>query len=240
MWNREHHRWASPSLGRDMDLLVFGHAGARVLVFPTSMGRYFEWEDRGMMEALGEHLQSGWLQLFCVDSVDAESWYAKWKHPYDRAVRNFQYEEYVVREVLPFTQSRNGNPVLIAAGASFGAYHAVNMAFRHPHLFNRVLGMSGLYDIREQTDGYYDEAIAASNPSHYVSSLQDHAHLEAMRRMDIILATGQDDSFVENNRYLSRVLWEKGVGNALRLWDGWAHDWPWWRDMVRLYIGGSD
>jgi hypothetical protein len=45
--NREHHRWHSPSLGRDMELLVFGHAGARMLVFPTSMGRFFEWEDRG-------------------------------------------------------------------------------------------------------------------------------------------------------------------------------------------------
>jgi esterase/lipase superfamily enzyme len=223
-----------------MEMLVFGHAGARLLVFPTSMGRYFEWEDRGMMHALGDHIAHGNLQVFCVDSVDAESWYAKWKHPHDRAVRQGQYEDYIVREVLPFSQSRNGNPFLIAAGASFGAYHAVNIALRHPWLFGRVLGMSGLYDIREQTDGHYDDAIAAQNPSHYVSQLNDHGHLEAMRRLDIILATGRDDSFVENNRYLSRALWEKGVGNALRLWDGWAHDWPWWTDMIRLYIGGHD
>ena len=36
------------------------------------------------------------------------------------------------------------------------------------------------------------------------------------------------------------ILWNKGIGNALRLWDGWSHDWPWWRDMIRLYIGGHD
>jgi esterase/lipase superfamily enzyme len=238
--NREHHRWHSPSLGRDMDMLVFGHAGARVLVFPTSMGRFFEWEDRGMMNTLGEHLRNGWLQLFCVDSVDAESWYAKYKHPHDRAVRQLQYESYIVREVLPFTQSRNGNPFLIATGASFGAYHAVNIAFRHPHLFGRVIGLSGMYDIREFSDGHYDEAIKVNNPSHFVSEIHDHGHLEAMRRMDIILATGREDSFVENNRYLSRALWDKGVGNALRLWDGWSHDWPYWHDMLRTYISGSD
>ena len=52
------------SLNRDMELLVFGHAGARVLVFPTSMGRYYEWEDRGMMGALGEHIERGWIQVF--------------------------------------------------------------------------------------------------------------------------------------------------------------------------------
>ena len=53
---REYHRWYSPSLGRDMELLLFGHAGARVLIFPTSQGRYYEWEDLGMVLALGEHL----------------------------------------------------------------------------------------------------------------------------------------------------------------------------------------
>ena len=238
--HREHHRWFSPSLGRDMEMLVFGHSGARLLVFPTSMGRFYEWEDRGMMDALGDHIHGGALQVFCVDSVDAESWYAKYKHPHDRAARQVDYENYVVHEVVPFTQSRNGNPFLIAAGASFGAYHAVTIPFRHPHLFNRVLGMSGLYDIREQTSGYYDDLIAANNPSHFVSLIHDHGHLEALRRMDIILVTGQDDSFVENNRYLSRALWEKGVGNALRIWDGWAHDWPWWKDMIRLYLGGHD
>jgi esterase/lipase superfamily enzyme len=238
--NREYQRWHSPSLQRDMEMLVFGYGGARLLVYPTSMGRYFEWEDQGMMGALGEHLERGWLQIFCVDSVDAESWYAKGKHPHDRAIRQFQYEEYITREVLPFSASRNANPYLITAGASFGAYHAVNIALRNPWLFSRVIGMSGLYDIREQTDGWYDDSIAAQNPSHYVSELNDPTRLEALRHLDIILATGRDDSFVGNNSYLSRILWEKGVGNALRLWDGWAHDWPYWRDMMRTYVGGHD
>ncbi len=71
--HREYHRWFSPSLHRDMELLVFGHAGARVLVFPTSKGRFHEWEDRGMIGPLCHHLTHGWLQLYCVDSVDAES-----------------------------------------------------------------------------------------------------------------------------------------------------------------------
>lgn len=44
-----------------MELLVFGHAGARVVVFPTSQGRFFQWEDMGMMDTLGEHLERGWI-----------------------------------------------------------------------------------------------------------------------------------------------------------------------------------
>src|SRR5579859_285110 len=87
LMQREHHRWHSPSLGRDMELLVFGHAGARVIVFPTSMGRFFDWENRGMMGAVGEHLERGWLQIYCVDSVDAESWYAEHRPPAERGRR---------------------------------------------------------------------------------------------------------------------------------------------------------
>ena len=238
--HREHHRWHSPSLGRDMDLLVFGHGGARVLVFPTSQGRFYEWEDRGMIGALGEHLERGWLQLYCVDSVDAESWYARWKHPADRARRQDDYERYLLREVLPLSWQKNPNPFLITTGASFGAFHAADLAFRHPGLVGRMLGLSGLYDIRRFADGHYDEHVYRHNPSHYVSDIGDPGRLDALRRQDIILVTGRDDAFRTNNEHLSRILWERGVGNALRLWDGWAHDWPWWHQMVVRYIGGHD
>jgi esterase/lipase superfamily enzyme len=238
--HREHHRWFSPSLGRDMDLLVFGHGGARVLVYPTSMGRFFEWEDRGMIAALGEHLERGWLQLYCVDSVDQESWYARGKHPVQMAERQEHYERYVLTEVLPLSWSRNPTPFVIATGASFGAYHAASLAFRHPHHVQRLVGLSGLYDIREQTGDYYDGRIYAHNPSDFIRHEQDPDRLEALRRQDIILVTGRDDSFRENNEWLSRALWERGIGNALRLWDGWAHDWPWWRQMIVRYVGGHD
>lgn len=237
---RHYHRWFSPSLGRDMELLVFGHAGARVLVFPTSLGKYYEWEDRGMVDVLSHHINQGWLQIFCVDSIDAESWYARDRHPGERAWRHMQYERYVLDEVVPLMQSVNQNPYTIATGASFGAYHALNLALRHPHAVNRVIGLSGMYDVTIMTGGFEDHNVYVNNPAHYMMSLDDHGHLEAIRRQDIILATGRDDPHRQNNEHMSGVLWNKGVWHALRLWDGWSHDWPYWRDMIRLYIGGSD
>src|SRR5688572_13407534 len=155
--HREHHRWHSPALGRDMQLLQFGHSGARVIVFPSSMGRFFEWEDRGMIGAFAGAIEAGWFQFWCVDSVDEESWYAKWKHPGDRAWRHAQYDAYLRDEVLSLAQHRNPHPFVITTGASFGAYHAMNFALRYPDRVSRVVGLSGLYDIREQTDGYSDE-----------------------------------------------------------------------------------
>jgi esterase/lipase superfamily enzyme len=238
--NVEHHHWHSPALDRDMQLLVFGHAGARLIVFPTSMGSFREWPDRRMHEVLGEHLRQGWIQMFCVDQVHGESWYGDHLHPGARAWRHLQYDRYLTDELLPFTAWKNPNPFVIATGASFGAYHAACLGLRHPHLVNRIIGLSGLYDMKRFTDGYSDHNVYAANPADFIRHEHDHGRLEAMRRQDIILVTGRDDPNSESSRELSRSLWENGVGNALRIWDGWCHDWPYWERMITTYIGGHD
>jgi esterase/lipase superfamily enzyme len=92
--NREYHKWFSSRLGRDMELLVFGHAGVPAMVFPSSCGRFYEWEDRNLVGAIYHKLNAGEIQLFCVDSVDAESWYNRDVPPRWRIARHMQYESY--------------------------------------------------------------------------------------------------------------------------------------------------
>ena len=238
--HREHHRWWSPSLGRDMELLIHGHAGARVLVFPTSQGRFYEWEDRGMAEVLAHQINNGWLQLYCVDSVDAESWYCNWAHPGGRAYRHHQYFEYLHDEVLPLSRQKNPNPFLITLGASFGAYHAMAFGLKYPWEVDRIIGLSGIYDIRSWTDGYVDDYVYFNNPVQFIAGEHDHHRLERLRQLDIIMAVGRGDRLWNASKDMSRVLWDKGIGNALREWDGWSHDWPYWSQMVSTYISGHD
>jgi esterase/lipase superfamily enzyme len=240
---REYRKWYSQRLQRSMELLIFGHAGARVLVFPTRAGRFYDYEDWGMVGALRHHLDEGWLQLFCVDSVDSESLYAFWRPPHERMQRHAQYEAYLRDEVLPLSCALNANPCLIAHGCSLGAYHAVNIAFRHPHLFCKVVALSGRYDLTEAVgsfpslfDGYYDEQIYFHTPSHFVPNLHDPQVIEQMRRLEIILVCGEHDCFAENNRRLSQALWDKGIWNALHVWQGEAHRARYWREMVRMYL----
>ncbi|MGH9174953.1 MAG: esterase family protein, partial [Vicinamibacterales bacterium] len=199
-----------------------------------------EWEDRGMVWALADHLNNGWLQLICVDSVDAESWYAAWAHPSGRAIRHAQYDSYLLHEVMPLSWQINQNPFLMTTGASFGAYHAASFAFRYPHLVGRMIGMAGMYDIRRFTGGYSDETVYFHNPAEFLVHEHDPWRLHALQRMDIIITTGHDDQMRDQSEHLSSLLWSKGIWNALRIWDGWAHDWPWWQQMFRLYVGGSD
>ncbi len=39
--NREYFKGYSSELHRDMEVLIFGHAGSHLLVFPTSHGKVF-------------------------------------------------------------------------------------------------------------------------------------------------------------------------------------------------------
>ena len=98
--HREYQRWFSRTLGRDMEMLVFGHGGRPVIVFPTSMGAFFEYEDRGMVGALAGKLDAGELQLFCISTLDKETFYAKMVSPRDRINRYLQYEDYLTNELM--------------------------------------------------------------------------------------------------------------------------------------------
>lgn len=240
---REYHKWYCDRLQRDMELLVFGHAGARVIVFPTRVGRFFDYENMGMVGALSRHLENGWLQLICVDSIDHETFYCNWCQPRDRILRHMQYERYILDEVIPFSERINNTPYVVSHGCSFGAYHAVNIAFRHPHRFNRVVAFSGRYDLtsapdgfRNLFDGYYDDNIYFNMPNHYVANINDEVQLEQLRRLDIKIVIGEYDPFLDDNNRLSDALWQKGVWHMMRVWNGRAHGYRRWREMVGWFL----
>lgn len=235
--NREYHRWYSTRLGRDMEMLLFGHAGTPVLVFPTSMGRFFEYEDRGMVEALGWKLDRGELQLFCVDSVDSESWYNKQVHPRVRVARHMQYEEYIIHEVLPLVRNRNWSPRLITTGASFGGYHAMNFALRHPDLFSDCVTMGASFDIAQFLNGYYDNDCYFNCPMHFLPNMSDPWYFDRYRRNRYVLVTGEHDMCWNANERLAAVFRDKGIPHQLYVWgDQTGHDWPWWLKMAPVYL----
>lgn len=241
--NREYHRWHSAHLSRDMELLVFGHGGARVIVFPTRAGRFFDYENWGIVSAVSEKIEQGHLQLYCLDSIDAESLYCDWCRKEDRIKRHQQYEQYVLDEVLPFSEQINPNPYLIAHGCSLGAYHALNISLRHPERFQKAVSFSGRYDLnanigsyRDLFDGYHDEHIYFHNPSHYVPNLHHEDQLSALRRLEIIIVSGQEDVLLENNVRLSEALWSKGIGHRFDIWEEEAHRPRYWRKMAQMYL----
>lgn len=240
---RVYHKWWSENLERDMELLVFGHAGAKVLVFPTRGGRFYEYENLRITDVLQSKIESGYLQLFCVDSIDAESFYCWWAHPKGRIERHLQYEAYILDEVLPFMHEKNSHEWVISHGCSLGAFHAANIAFRHPHQFRKLAAFSGRYDLGESIeyfgdlfDGYYDDEIYHNTPTHFLPNLTCPKILKHLREMDIVMVVRQEDPFLPNNRNLSHILDTKGIDHKLHIWGERAHHGYYWRRMAPLYI----
>jgi esterase/lipase superfamily enzyme len=240
---REYHKWYSTNLEKDMELLVFGHAGAKVLFFPPRMGRFFDYENWKVIAALEQKITSGELQLFCVDSVDLESFYNNFSHPGYRIHRHIQYEKYVLEEVLPLANLINPNLNIISAGCSLGAYHAVNVAMRHPDLFCKVVGMSGRYDLTQSNgyfqdllSGYHNDFVYFNMPNQFLKNIEDSNLIYQLDEMDIILAIGNKDPFLDSNYKLSHILNEKGISHQLHKWDEEAHKAWYWRKMVRIYL----
>ncbi len=235
--NREYHKWWSWRLDRDMELLVFGHGGVPIVVFPSSQGRFFEFEDRGLIGAVAHKIDSGEIQLYCLDSVDAESWYNRDVPPRWRIARHVQYENYIMEEVLPFIRLRNFDPHLVSVGCSFGGYHAVNVALRHPDRFTGFLSMSGAFDLSNFLGGYYDQDVYFNMPPHYLPNLADPWFFDRYRSNTYILATGWDDHCLWQSQNLARIMGEKGVPHHLYIWDSWnSHDWPTWARMMNEYL----
>jgi esterase/lipase superfamily enzyme len=221
-----------------MELLLFGHAGTPVLVFPTSMGRFFEYEDRGMVRALENKIEEGWIRLFCVDSVDAESWYNRHVHPFERVARHLAYERYLLDEVVPFSRrlTSASERRVITTGCSLGGFHATLLALRHPAEVLKLVSLSGKYENSSFLDGHSSLDSYLTNPLAFVTGLSEGQDLQAIRAIELNIVTGSTDPHVNEARELSRVLWDKGVPNVLDVWDGWVHDWPYWEQMVVKYL----
>lgn len=235
--NREYYKGYSHELQRDMEALVFGHGGTPMLVFPTSMGRFYDYEDRGMIGALAPKIERGELQLFCVDSVDAESWYNKAAPPAQRAFRHTLYERYLLKEFLPFVRSKNPTPQVAVTGCSFGGYHSVNFALRHPDLVAACISMSGAFDVHQFVNGYYDDNCYFNCPQDFLPNLNDDWYLSRFRHMKIVLGSADWDICLDSNLKLSAALDGKAVPHWLDVYgDNSHHDWPLWLRMAQKYF----
>jgi esterase/lipase superfamily enzyme len=240
--NIEYHHWWSPSLGQDMEMKVYGHYGKPVLVFPAQGGRFFEYEDFKMIDAIAGFIDAGKVKVYTVDSIDNQSW-ANWNaHPADRASRHEDYDRYIVHEVAPFIHEHSAQTPqrYLATGCSMGAYHAANFFFRHPDVFDGMIALSGLFHLQSFIGDYVDDNVYFNSPLQYLPGLNDPWFLDKYRQSNIIVGVGQgawEDAMLADAYELKRILDNKGIPHWIDVW-GYDvnHDWPWWRQMMPYFL----
>lgn len=230
--HEQHHQWYSPTLGKDFEMLTFGDRGYPVILFPTTMGRFYECKDFKLVESAQWFIEQGLVQLYLLDSINEHSWYAKHLHPAQK-VRNHQvYDRFVREEIVERVRHNTGVGKVAVAGPSFGGYHAANFAFRHPGLVSHMFSMSGAFDIKSFMNGYYDNEVYFNNPLDYMANANDGN----LWNMNIVLGTSEWDICLDSNVQMSNILKAKGIHHWLDIRGQQKHDWPLWRQMFPHYL----
>ncbi len=227
-----YHRWYSHNLSRDMEMLVFGMRGYPVILFPTSMGRYYQNKDAGLIDSVRWFADNGLVKIYCPDSVDTQSWYNKDIHPADRARNHIAYDRMLHDEIVPWAMHETGINKVAVAGCSFGGYHAANYAFKHPERVAHLFSMGGAFDIKMFTGDYYDDNIFYNNPVDYLPGSNN----PDIWNMNIVLGTSEYDICRDYNYQLSNILNHKHINHWLDIRPFARHDWPIWKEMFPHYL----
>jgi esterase/lipase superfamily enzyme len=234
--------------GRDVQLagsnvLAYGHWGRPVLAFPSEQGPCWQYEERGMVDAIGPLLEAGRIKLYCVDSWDARTWQADDVPLEERARRHGAYEAWILRNVVPWISAdAGGASELLLTGVSFGAFHAANFALKRADLFPIAICQSGVYDVSTVGWGERGDAVYFNNPMDYVVHLHGD-HLDWLRgQVSLLLVCGSGQwedttGALESTRRFSGLLAEKGLRHELDVWGPeFPHDWPSWRAQLAHHL----
>lgn len=233
-------------LGQEMEFKVYGNSGVPCLYIPCQDGRFFDFENFGMLEHLWGWIESGAIRVFSVDTVDAQALSAVWKPCWERGSRQEDYFHYVTDELVPRihqicnTQGSDNDGIMVM-GFSLGAYHAANFFFRRPDLFTRGICCSGIYRLGELIGDYMDENIYNNSPIDFLRNMpNDHPYIELYNKNHLIVCVGQGDwehPMIESTRELDQVLAEKGIHEWIDYWGpDVAHHWYWWKKQVDYFL----
>lgn len=226
-----------------MELLLFGHCGPPLLVFPSAGGRFYDWENQGMIDAARPWLEAGKVRLICVDGVDHEAWLKHSASMEARARRHRDYESYILAGVVPFIRSECDWPKggLAVTGCSLGGFHAANFALKFPQVFSYALCLSGRYDLEAvigpsaSLDVYFNNPVAYCQHLHgdTLDLVRNHTHLA--------LVCGQgawEDKCLAETHRLANILAAKGISHERDLWGhDVEHHWYWWKRQLAHYLG---
>jgi esterase/lipase superfamily enzyme len=239
--NVEYHKWWSSNLNHEMELKVYGHAGKSVIVFPTTSGKFYEYEDCKMVEACQRYIDHGDITLFTVDSIDQQTWLNYGIHPDARARRYTDYDRYIIQEVVPFTRAHGTKyPKLMVTGCDLGGTHAANFFFKHPDVFDTLVSLSGIYSSRYFLGDFMDSQTYFHFPLVYLPNLTDHWFLDQYHGSNIIFCVGQgaweQDSLMDTWA-IKTVLSEKNIPAWVDFWgEDVTHDWSWWRKQIAYFL----
>lgn len=240
--NRETVTAHSKNLGKDMSIRVYGESGWPIVAFPIQDAMSDSYEQFGMVDAMKDYIEGGKVQLFVLDSVDAEGWSDRGGDNVLRVKVIEAFYNYVCEEVVPFVHERNGSDLRpLTIGCSLGATHALVAFLRRPDLFQGVIALSGGYDAQFFFGDWMNTTLYFNSPVHFLPNTpHDHPYINLYNRREIVLCCGQG-AWEEEGLRTEHIVDDAFRALGVNAWcDYWGtdvdHDWPWWQKQVQYFL----
>lgn len=234
-------RWQSPNLDREMAVACWGHYGKPVLLFPTSGGDHLDVARFLLIDAVAPLIQAGRIKVYGLGNISREAWMSRTATPWHKSWLQARFDAYLRTELFPFVKRDCGDTDerFVVAGASLGAYNAINAGAKHPDWIELSIAMSGWFDLDVYMGNHRDQNYYFNNPLYFVPGLREGAQLQALRQSHFILALGTGRwEHPEQSIRMNAVLQSKGIPTTLDFWGRrWDHDWPTWRAMLPHFLG---
>ena len=228
-------------LGEDLGVIVYGKTGYPIIVFQTQDSKCTNYEDFGMISELADYIDGGKVQLFCVDSIDQESWSNTNGDKSWRAQRQEDYFRFVTDELVPYVHDRNGSDLRpLATGCSMGATHSAIAALRRPDLFQGCIALSGVYRTSFFFGDWMDENLYMNDMVQMLHDLPaDHPYIHLYNHRSLCFCVGQGawEDGLSDLRDMDASFKRLGISAWCDFW-GYDvnHDWPWWKKQMRYFL----
>lgn len=235
----KYYKWFSPHLNREMEMQSYGHGGKPALFIPCQDGRFFDFQNFKMTDVMRDQLENGQIKVYSIDTIDKETFSDTEAHPGHRIWLHEQWIKYITEEVMPLIRQENNDQGALVFGFSLGATHAVNLYYRRPDLFDRLMALSGLYFISYGFQYYVDGLVYENAPEMYLANMpQDHPYINMYNSQRSVICVGQGAwEQPESTRNLDRILKEKGINTWVDYWGyDCNHDWDWWYKQTTYFL----
>ena len=225
-----------------MTIKTYGAGGLPILVFPTQDAMSDNFENFGMIDTLKDFIDGETIQLFCVDTVDQETWSNVYGDKVWRAARQESYYRYIIEEVLPLIREKNSSGKLpIVTGCSLGGFHAAIVFLRRPELFAGMLSLSGVYDAKFFFDGWLNSVLYDNSPTDFLANMSpNHPYIELYNAKKIILCVGQgrwEEEGIRTTAIMRDIFKAKNISAQTDFWGfDVDHDWFWWKRQMIYFL----
>lgn len=244
--NTQYFKKFSPSLNKEVEFKVYGHAGRPVIFIPCQDGRFYDFENFRMADVWAPWIDSGQVMIFAIDTIDKETWSDTWGNAEWRIWRYECWIKYITDELVPFireyTNKQNGwegYPGVMLTGCSLGATHATNLFFRRPDLFDGLLALSGIYSAEYGFGTFMNDLVYNNSPVHYLKNMPaNHPYIPLYNLKKAIICVGQGPwERPDSTRELHHILMDKGINAWVDYWGyDCSHDWEWWYKQVTYFV----